>query len=240
MKALALALALAACGGGSSSSNPDGSTGGSGTVDAPPAPMMVTFSGNVSSKGFQSKPLSGVTLAAYGEGSTTAVATTTSDAQGNFTMTIMTGGTALQGYVKATFSGYLDTYLYPPTAVAADTTGVTVFMVDQSTLDTLSMSLCHDQQQATKGVIGVEVMDASKATVAGAVLTSQPMAMSDCYNSGGFPSSSVHMTDTDGIGYLLNLTAGNVTVGATKSGSTFASHQVNARAGTLTLTIIQP
>ena len=239
MKCLALALALAACG-GSSSSNPDGSTGGSGTADAPPAPMMVTFSGNVSSKGFTSMPLSGVTLAAYGEGSSTAVATTTSDAQGNFTMTIMTGGTALQGYVKATFSGYLDTYLYPPTAVAADTTGVTVFMVDQSTLDTLSYNLCKDQQQATKGVIGVEVIDASMATVAGAMVSSQPMAMSHCYNSGGLPSSNVHMTDTDGIAYLLNVTAGNVTVSATKSGATFTSHQVNARAGALTLTIIQP
>jgi len=237
MKCLALALALAACG-GSSSSNPDGSTGG--TADAPPAPAMVTFSGNVSSKGLSSMPLSGVTLGAYGEGSTTAVATATSGASGNFTMTIPTGGTALQGYVKATFSGYLDTYLYPPTAVAADTTGVTVFMVTQSTLDTLSYNLCKDQQDAAKGVIGVEVMDASKATVAGAVVSSNPMAMSYCYNSGGFPSSSVHMTDTDGIGYVINVAAGNVTVSATKSGATFASHQVNARAGALTLTIIQP
>jgi hypothetical protein len=238
MKCLAIALALAACG-GSSSSNPDGSNG-SGTVDAPTAPAMVTFSGNVSSKGLQSMPLSGVTLGAYGEGSTTAVATATTDAQGNFTMTIPTGGTALQGYVKATFSGYLDTYLYPPTAVGADTTGVTVFMVTQSTLDTLSYNLCKDQQDATKGLIGVEVLDASMAKVAGAVVSSQPMAMTYCYNSGGFPSSSMHMTDTDGIAYMINLTAGNVTVSATKSGSTFKSHQVNARAGALTLTIIQP
>lgn len=239
MKCLAFALAVAACG-GSSSSNPDGSTGGSNTADAPSAPAMVTFSGTVSSKGLQSMPLSGVMLGAYGEGASTPVATATSDAQGNFTMTIPTGGTALQGYVKATFSGYLVTYLYPPTAVAADTTGVTVYMVDQSTLDTLSNSLCHDQQLATKGVIGAEVMDASMATVAGAVVSSQPMAMSDCYNSGGFPSSSMHMTDKDGIGYLINVPAGPATVSATKSGSTFTSHQLNARAGALTLTIIQP
>lgn len=240
MKSLALALALAACGGSSSSGNtPDGSTGG-GQHDAPSAPAMVTFSGTVTAKGLSSNPLSGVTLGAYTNTGTTPIATATSDSSGNFSMMVPTGGTALQGYVKASFSGYLDTYLYPPTAVSADETGLTVFMVTSSTLDLLSNNLCRDQQQATKGVIGIEVMDASMAKVAGATVSSQPAAMSDCYNSGGTPSSGVHMTDTDGIGYLLNVPAGTVTVSASKSGSTFMSHQLDARAGALTLTIIQP
>lgn len=237
MKSLAfvLAVTLAACGSDSKTSG-----GGDASIDTPTAPAMVTFSGNVSSKGGQSMALSGVTLGAYMEGASTPVATATSDAQGNFTMTIPTNGVALQGYVKATFSGYMDSYLYPPTPVAADQTGVTVFMVTSDTLNLLSMTLCHDQQQTTKGVIATEVLDASMAKVAGATVASQPAAMSDCYNSGGFPSSSVHVTDTDGIGYLLNVPAGTVTVSAMKSGLTFMSHQLNARAGALTLTIIQP
>jgi len=238
--ALALALALAACGGSSSSGGSDGNTGGSGQHDAPPAPAMVTFSGTVSEKP-SGKLLAGVTLGAYGEGSSTPVATATTDANGAFTMTIPTGGTALQGYVKATLSGYLDVYLYPPTAVGSDTTGVTVYMVTQDTLDLLSgNSFCKDPQNAAKGLIAVEVLDATMAKVAGAKVASNPAAMSYCYDSGSFPSSTASMTDTDGIGYMLNVPPGTATVSATKSGTTFQSHQLNARAGALTLTIIQP
>lgn len=234
--ALALVLALAACG-GSSSGTSDGNPGG--TADAPPAPAMVTFSGTVTEKP-SGKLLANVTLGAYSEGSTTPVATATTDANGAFTMTIMTGGTALQGYVKATLSNYLDAYLYPPTAVGADMTGVTVFMVTSGTVDFLSGNLCKDAQDTAKGLIAVEVLDATMAKVAGAKVASSPAAMSYCYNSGALPSSTASMTDVDGIGYMLNVPPGTATVSATKSGSTFKSHQLNARAGALTLTIIQP
>lgn len=236
--ALVLALTLAACGGGSSSGNSDGNPSG-GSADAPSAPAMVTFSGNVTEKP-SGKVLPGVMLGAYREGSTTPVATATTDAQGNFTMTITTGGTALQGYVKATLSGEVDAYLYPPTPVSADMSGVTVFMVTPDTLTLLSKNFCMNEQMTTKGVIAVEVLDASMAKVQGAMIASQPMAAKYCYNSGSFPSSSATMTDTDGIGYMLNVAPGTVTVSATKSGLTFQSHQLNARAGALTLTILQP
>lgn len=239
MKSLALALAatLAACG-GSSSSTTDGNTGGS-NVDAPNAPAMVTFSGTVSAKGTSSMPLAGVTLGAYTNTGTTPVAMATSDASGAFTMMIPTGGTALDGYVKATFNGYLDTYLYPPTPVSMDTTGITVFMVTPSTYDLLANTLCQGNQMTTNGAIAVEVLDASMAKVQGATVASQPAATKYCYNQGGFPNKSATATDTDGIAYMLNVT-GQATVSASKSGLTFHSHAVNARAGALTLTIIQP
>ena len=235
--ALALALLLAACGGSSSSGGPDGSTGGG--ADAPSAPAMVTFSGIVQSKGTSTSPLSGAMLGAYKEGGTTPVATAMSDAQGNFTMMIPTGGTALQGYVKATYNGYVDSYLYPPTPVSADTTGVTVFMVTSSTYDLLANTLCQGNQMTTNGGIAVEVLDASMAKVQGATVSSMPAATKYCYNQGGFPNKSATATDTDGIAYMLNVT-GTATVSASKSGITFKSHQLNARAGALTLTIIQP
>ena len=235
--ALALALALAACGGSSSSGGSDGNPGGN--ADAPPAPAMVTFSGTVTEKP-SGKLLANVSLGAYMEGGSTPVATATTDAQGNFTMTIPTGGTALQGYVKATLSTYIDSYLYPPTPVGADMTGVTVFMVTSGTVDLLSSNFCKNTQDTAKGLIAVEVLDASMAKVQGAMVASQPMAAKYCYNSGSFPSSTASTTDVDGIGYMLNVAPGTVTVSATKSGSTFKSHAVNARAGALTLTIIQP
>jgi hypothetical protein len=56
---------------------------------------------------------------------------------------------------------------------------------------------------------------------------------------GGFPNKNATMTDTDGLAYLLNIT-GSASVTATKTGSTFASHSVKARAGAFTTTLIAP
>jgi len=60
------------------------------------------------------------------------------------------------------------------------------------------------------------------------------------YNAGGGPSSSATSTASDGIAYIANVTAGNVTVQANASGHTLRQHVVNARADVITLTEIQP
>jgi hypothetical protein len=238
MKRVVLAALLAACG---SSSSPGGTTdGNNSTIDSPPAPAMIKLSGIAQSKGTSTAPLQGVAIAAFANSApTTPIAMTTSAADGTFTLDITTNGTALDGFLKATISGYIDTYLYPPIQVAADYSGVTVFMVTSSTYDLLANTLCKGNQLTTNGAIAAEVLDASAMAIAGAKVSSSPAATKYCYNQGGFPNSSAMMTDTDGIGYMLNVT-GDATVSATKSGTTFHSHSVNARAGALTLTIIQP
>lgn len=48
------------------------------------------------------------------------------------------------------------------------------------------------------------------------------------------------MTGADGIAYIFNVAPGNVTISATGGGLTFRSHPVNARAGKVTTTLIQP
>ena len=236
MKRAVLAVFLVAC--GSSSSNP--TDGSSGTTDSPPAQSMLKLPAVAQSKGTSTAPLQGVTIAAFANSApTTPVAMTTSAADGSFELDITTYGTALDGFLKGTISGYLDTYLYPPTAVAADFSGATVFLVTMDTYDLLANTLCQGNQMTTNGAIAAEVLDASAATVAGAKVSSSPAATKYCYNKSGFPNSSATMTDTDGIAYMLNVT-GDTTVSATKSGTTFTSHKVNARPGALTLTIIQP
>jgi hypothetical protein len=48
------------------------------------------------------------------------------------------------------------------------------------------------------------------------------------------------MTDTDGVAYILNVPAGQVTVSATKTGSTFLSHTIKGWPDDLTTTLITP
>jgi hypothetical protein len=212
-------------------------------MDAPPnVPAMITVSGMATERSAGgTAPLNGVMVGAYRNSDpNTAVVMAMSDATGMYSLNIPTNGMPLDGFVKATYNGVLDTYLYPPKPLVADFASASIFMVSANTLDLLSNLLCRSQQDLAKGVVAVLVSDSANAPVAGATVSSTPAAVKYCYNMGGSPSMSATMTDADGIGYMLNVTAGEVTVMASKSGLTFSSHKVNARAGTLTTTVIQP
>lgn len=202
---------------------------------------MITISGTATARDASgSMPLAGVTVGAYSNtDENTPVTTATTDAQGNFTLTVTTGGVALDGYLKATMATYMDTYLYPPAALGGNFSGATVVMLTPDTFDQLANFLCGANQVTTNGAIAAEVEDGSGAFVAGATVSSNPAANKYCYNSNNFPSRNATVTDTDGLGYMFNVT-GTATVTASKSGTTFASHQVKARAGALTTTLITP
>ncbi len=87
--------------------------------------------------------------------------------------------------------------------------------------------------------IGIQLYDAAKAPVAGATVTSTP-AGTVRYSQNGVPSRNASSSDVDGIAYIFSVPAGIVTLNATKSGITFHSHSVNARADQVTTTIVQP
>jgi hypothetical protein len=230
-RSCALLVLLAACG-GDDSSTPDA---------AATAPPMITVSGTATKReGTSTNPGAGVKIEAFRKGESAAVAMTTTDAQGNYSLTLTTNGVALDGYLKGTLTGFVDTYLYPPKPLAENFDMASMNMINQSTIDLLSDTLCGSKQDAAKGAVAVIVADANRTAVAGAMVSSTPAAAKYCYNQGGFPNRNAVMTDADGIAYMLNVAPGNVSVSATKSGTTFASHSVEARAGVLTTTVIQP
>ena len=211
------------------------------TADAPPAAQTITISGTASQRSTSgSVPVEGATVAAYANtDETTPLAMTTTDASGNYTLTIDTHGVAVEGYLKATMSGLVDTYWYASAPLTADYTDAGLNMIAPQTLDLLANSLCRANQDTAKGMIAVEVRDAANTPVEGATFSSTPASSLYCYDSGGFPSSSATATDPDGIGYLFNLT-GNVTISASKSGTTFKTTTVKARGGALTTTLVEP
>jgi hypothetical protein len=235
MRKALLPILLAACGGG----------GGDKSADAPHVDSTITVTGTaVTLSTMGSMPAAGVLVEAFDNADeNTAVTNAMTDASGNYTLTITTNGKPLDGFIKATKSGLVDTYLYPPFALTANFSGASLNMVDSGTFSILKTTLCHGTDDSAKGTIAVLVTTdpsmASAKAVAGAMVSSSPGAATTCYNKNGFPNSSVNMTDTDGIGYLLNVT-GNATVSATASGQSFTSHSVNSRAGALTTTLLIP
>jgi hypothetical protein len=243
-------VALVGCGGddGGGGSNSDAATGGGDAkqfLDAPiSAPAQITISGQATAQDTSgSTALAGVTVAAFRTSDeNTAIATTTTDAQGNYSLTLETGGVAIDGYLKATKGGYKETYLYPPYALAMDFDKASILMVNQGTWDSLSQ-IAQGNQQDGNGVIGLVVTDGANP-VGGAVVSSTPAATPVRYNapvgSLVIPSADATETYTEGVASIFNAAPGQLTVSAEKSGMTFSSHAVKAWADQLTTTVIVP
>ena len=228
IRSITIALfALAACGGDEGTS-----------VDAPNVPATINVSGSASAIGLGGRdPVEGVVVEAYREGESTVVAMATSAADGTFTVVVQTGGVPLDGYLLAKHSPHKNTYLYPPAPLIADTNAATVLLLTSQTFDAVE-ALTRVTQDTAKGWIGIMVVDAANMPVAGATVSSTPAGVVK-YNASGAPSETAVMTDTDGIAFVFNVGPGTVNVSASKAGSTFRPHPLNARAGEITTTLVQ-
>ncbi len=212
-------------------------------MDAPPVvPQMFTISGKASETGLGGETVvAGVTMAAYAnESESTPVAMATTDAQGMFSLQVMTNGEPLDGYLLATKSGYVDLYMYPQGAFTGDYANADVNMITPSNKDFLN-NLANGGQMAGKGLIGLAILDANGTPVAGATISSTPAAGAYRYTgSNGLPSGSATSTSADGVAFMFNVPSGPITVSATKSGMSFKSHVVVARPDKMTTTSIAP
>lgn len=250
------ALILVACGdNGGGSSSDDAAIGDdaqpqpidASTIDAPPAPAMITITGTAVSRGLGgTTPVVGATIGGYrNSNDTTPIAMTTTNAQGAFTLTVVTGGVALDGYLKATASGMVDTYLYPPSPIAADTTAPINMVATNDRM--LLYTFAQVSEVPGSGLIALVVVNGSTAQstpVAGAAVASTPASGAYRYSnpSTGLPGNAAFtQTSADGLAYMFNAPGDAVvTVSATKAGTTFKSHPVKAWAGKLTTTLITP
>lgn len=236
MKKLLCLIVLAACGGGG------GSDDGMMTPDTPVG-GTVMISGTASSRGLGgATPEQGATIAAYSTSDeNTALATTMTDASGNFTLMIPTTGAAINGFLKATKNGFVTSYLYPPSPITGDLAMVPMNMLTTSNYGTL-YSLAQVGQMSGKGTIGVLVVGGAELTsppVGGATITTSPGSGAYKYNGGsGLPSGSATMTNTDGLSYAMNAPVGAITVTASKSGSTFKTTSLSVHADSLTQTLV--
>ena len=241
---LLLVSCLMACGGGDDDAGGDGDGDGDGTTDAAPgpdAPATVMITGVAQTiMGTATAPLAGATIEGFARAGGAALGSTTSGADGTYTLTLTTGGAAIDGYLKGSSSGRLDTYLYPPRPVAADTTGATMLIINQATLNLLG-GLAGTTQQASKGFIGLIVADAAGTPIAGAKVTIDPAGSAEIlYAANGLPNANADATDASGAVFIANTNTGDVTVDATMGSTDFHAVTVNARAGAITTTLLQP
>ncbi len=247
----AIVLALAACGGGTTTNNPPGVDAPNGTqIDAPngtpiDAPVvtntMITISGIASTISTSGKtPTAGILIVAKKVSDDSTIAMNTSGSDGSFSISAPTNGAAVDAYLVATKTGDLDTYLYPPAPLTMDYANIPIYVMTSSTQSLANQIGGADPQAATNGWIGAVIQDSTMTAVAGATLTANPTGQIHYNSSSGLPQAQATSTAADGTGYVMNVPAGQVTIGATKTGMTFHSHSINARAGKVTLTLVTP
>ena len=232
----ALAATLAAC--GSDSSGPAAGFECLGQALPATAPALVNVTGTVTANVLSPNPVPHAFVYGFRTGDTTHLAGDTTDTPGRYSIAILTGALPVNGYLAISDSGHhIDTYAYPAVPLAADITQ-NVLMVSGSEFPVLAAAAGITPVPGD-GFIGIVVRNCAGTPIAGATVTSSPMGTVR-YNTGGLPSSSATSTSTDGVAYIANVMAGNVTVQATASGHTLRAHTVNARADAITLTEIQP
>jgi hypothetical protein len=203
------------------------------------APASITIAGNVADESISGQtPLDGVAISAYpSQTSTTPLANATS-ASGAFSIVVGTGGVPLDGYLKASKSGELDTYLYPNAPLAVSSSGLSVVMLTSSTYGFLAIGGGVTQDD-TKGDLAVVVLDCNAQPVSGAIVMTSP-AGTVRYSGSAGPSASAVATSTDGLAYVFNVAAGDVTVSATAGSVSLRSHHLVSRAGAFTTTLVTP
>jgi hypothetical protein len=202
------------------------------------APALVNVSGQVRANALNPNALAGAEVFAFRTSdTTTTLDRDTSNTPGFYSLSITTGGTPVDGYLRLTHSGQITTYAYPSRPLAADLV-TNVLMITSSEFDFLAQ-LVSVTPTAGNGFIGVIVKNCDGAPIAGATVTTNP-AGTVRYNAGSTPSPSATSTSGDGVAYVFNVAAGNVTVQANGGGHTLRQHVVNARADVVTLTEIQP
>jgi hypothetical protein len=231
-----VAAGLAAC--GSSSTGVPAGFECLGQALPTTAPALVNVSGMVTANVLSPTPVAHAFVYGFRPGDTTHLAGDTTNTPGQYSLAILSGGTPVDGYLSVSDSGHhIDTYAYPAVPLSADITD-NVLMVSSSEFGILAAS-AGITPVAGDGFIGVVVRNCQGTPVTGATVTSVP-AGTVRYNAGGAPSASATVTAADGVAYIANVAAGNVTVQASVGGLTLRQHVVNARANTITLTEIQP
>lgn len=235
---LGFSIVIAACGG--DTSGPPAGFGCVGDTLPTTAVAVVTVDGQIRADALNPNAVSGAIVAAFRvSDTTTALFTDTSNTPGFYSLNITTGGTPVNGFVKVTHSGQLDTYAYPARPLRENLT-TNVLMPTSAEIGFLG-GVVGVTQSGTNGFIGVIVKDCLGNTVSGATVSTSP-AGTVKYNAGTTPSGSATSTSADGVAYVFNVPVGDVTVMATARGLALRQHVVRARAssGAVTLTEIQP
>ena len=165
---------------------------------------------------------SGVTVKVFKTGVSVATNTTTTAADGSFTISnIVTGGAPFDGYLTGTHGTDRLTYLYPAFPILANLMNVPLPILDAQTEGLLGLT-GHTQDDTGNGMIGLAITDCAETPIAGAT----PLVQQGGSDVGEEFDASTFDSRLAGTYIYFNVPDGATTVGASYMGMTFPTHVV--------------
>jgi hypothetical protein len=202
------------------------------------APMQVRITGQVLDP-YAGRPVAGASVEGFLVGTATPIFTQTSDAGGAFAQDQGTGMVPRNAYLRVSANGYVPTYFYPPVPIAGPL-DVKVQVLTAMALGTLAQA-AQVQIDGSKASFLVTVTDCLGAPLGGATVDAVPAGTVRYFDASATPSASATATDsTTGSALVANVASGSTAIGAKVSGMTLRSHQIDAVAGALIQTEVQP
>jgi hypothetical protein len=162
----------------------------------------------------------------------------TTGLNGAFSITLPTGGTPLDAYLRVSSTGNVDSYVYPPLPFAAD------YQRDVPLITTALRTGLADEAdvmlEADTGLLYLQVLDCNGDPIEGATVTTIPPG-DVSYTADSFvPVPNATSTGASGTAYVFNLPPGNVEVDATMAGYSLREHTIQVRANVTTITSVVP
>lgn len=207
------------------------------------APATITVGGTTQElSGGGGAALGMVDVQVFRAGTTTPLASTTSDAAGAWTSgPLATNGVPLDGSIRAAKANYRTTYVFPPQALSANLPNAPVLMLASATFNLLAGQF--NQDDANNGALMIAVTDCANMPVPNAVLS---------VKQGGTEVGTQFSLGTlspqaAGVYFVFNVPAGPTVVSASYMNTTFLAHTVTAfkkadmnDPGSTTATIVRP
>jgi len=218
-------------GGGAGPPPPDFSCQGtSSTVAADPLVISGTVQDPLGLGGIQS--VSGVQIEAHLKSDDSLVTSTVSDASGNFSLSIPTGGVPFDGYLVLTKSGFVPASAYWGRPLTASTSSMPFVLNSTTPLYLLAGGLAP---LSDTGTIGLTVTDCQGTTITNIVVgvTATPVG------SGPFFAANIGVPAGPNI-WILNEPAGFVSLGVAAGGRILADPGVVVLAGQTTHVFVSP
>lgn len=178
-------------------------------------------------------PVAGATLQAFRIGQAQAVANSTSDANGNWTLSIPNPATtAVDGYIRASKTGNRTVYLYPPGPMAADIAMAPLLLFSNTTFSTI-VAIAQVSQAASNGTVGLAIVDCNNMPLPGATIAVQQGGA----NVGQFFDAG---TLLPGGSFTFDVPPGPTDIKVSYNGTNFRARVVETVAGSTTTTIVRP
>lgn len=212
-------------------------------------PISIAGTTGTVGQGGQLTPVPNIPVDVFKTGTNTPAGTDISDNSGAFMISnIVTGGVPLDGYLRATDLGamriYRTSYLYPPSPITADLTGVPVTMISQQNFDFVRNIAQAQQDDANNGALLVLVVDCSMMPIAEATITVKQNGA----DVGTIFGLGALLPQAAGTFFVFDVPDGGTDIVATYNNMTFPMRTVAAHKkppgpnsmGTLTTTAVRP